>query len=347
MRMLATWEQGDALSCHVCLLLSPPEWRGLRTAHRRFGRHLAPADMHWLFNRRLQARVDGSAALGAAAMPEERSLESLTPILSLASAVEVVAEILEDVTAYPHLVDHGLAPVRQVLGRLHGLALRDRQLMPRERSGRRSSLLRRLLRSFAALNGLMPRLVALLRAFPPYVMPPDVFVTVCEVLASLIHNAKESKRSFVTAGGLACVLGFLRARPRDAATQAAGLAALLALSARSVLCIRFMVDAGAHEIVAVALQSFPSNTKVVARATGLLANMSNVPCVCPALQRCGVLKLAQELLGEEEPSSPFVRDFVQYLLSNLQEHDAEPGGAELLIPTRSNGVEAYHHASSE
>lgn len=141
-----------------------------------------------------------------------------------------------------------------------------------------------------------------------------------------------------------------------------------------------MAEAGAHEVVAAALQKFPGDPQVVARATGLLANMSNVPCVCPILERCGVLTLAQRvlegsaantgnvsvavatnadvsaaaatsqhqqgqdqqeedavegrraqsqggaLLGEElarglgEPGLPFVRDFVQYLLTNLHDH---------------------------
>jgi len=88
-----------------------------------------------------------------------------------------------------------------------------------------------------------------------------------------------------------------------------------------------MADAGAHEVVALALQRFSTEDKVVARATGLLANMSNVPCVCDTLKDCGVLTLAREMLVGNElqdrvEESPFVRDFVQYLLSNLQEHDS-------------------------
>lgn len=329
MRFVATWEQGDALSCHVCLMLSPPDWKELRAVHRLLSRRLDESEVRWLFAQRLKGRVEASIGLHCSPIPqEERCIGSIAPLLALASAVEAVAEVLEDVVAYPRLAGPDLLPVRQVLARLHQLTLKDQQLMPRERSGRRATLSRRLLRSFAAFNGLLPRLVSLITAFPVSTMPPGVFVIVCEVLASLVHNAKESKRTFMAAGGLKTLLDFLRGHPDDAEVQAAGLAALLALSARSVFCICLMADAGAHEVIAAALQRFPKDVKIVARATGLLANMSNVPCVCPKLQQCGVLALARRFLIDGEPrpglaqesATPFVRDFVQYLLTNLQEH---------------------------
>jgi len=298
---------------------------------RRIGRRLGDSEVRWLFAQQLKVRVEASMGLDSNPLSqEERCLDSLAPLLALASAVEAAAEVLEDVAAHPRLGGPDLRPVRQVLTQLHHLTLRDRQLMPRERSGRRSSLPRRLLRIFAAFNGLLPRLVALITAFPASTMPSGIFVIICEVLASLIHNAKESKRIFVAAGGLKSLLEFLRIRPDDAAMQAAGLAALLALSARSVLCIRLMADCGAHEVIAAALQRFPEDVKIVARATGLLANMSNVPYVCPKLHRCGVLALARRFLVNGEPrpdlvresATPVVRDFVQYLLLNLQERNA-------------------------
>jgi len=365
MRFLSVWEQGDALGCHVCLLLSPTAWCELRAVHRQTGRRLGTSEVRWLFTRRLQERLTSCGGLSCRPLPEEQEQASLASLLGLASAVDCTSEVLRDVIAYPRLVEPGLGPLRQALLHLHGVALRNQQLMPRERSGRRASLPRRALRTFAGLSGILPQLIALLATFPAsseklqrkfgdagkdllvqssLAMPPAVFIVVCEVLASLIHNSKESKRTFVGTGGLTSILLFLRSHPDDADTQAAGLAVLLALSARSALCIRLMVEAGTHQLAARALQSYPDNGRVVARATGLLANMSNVPCVCPALQRCGVLSLAQSLLdketaatsplSEEEsssqesspdtPASPFVREFVQYLVSNLQEHS---GGA--------------------
>jgi len=417
MRFLSVWEQGDALGCHVCLLLSPPAWCALRAVHRRMGRRLDATEVRWLFARRLQDRLTCGNGLSYQPLPEEPEPADLASLLALSSSVDCLSEVLKDVVAYPQLVAPGLGPLRQALLRLHRLALRNAQLMPRERSGRRPSLPRRAFRCFAGLSGILPQLIALLATFPAsseklqqrwgdagkdllvqssLAMPPAVFVVVCEVLASLIHNAKESKRTFVGTGGLTSILSFLRSDPDDANTQAAGLAVLLALSARSALCIRLMVEAGTHELAARALHLFPDDGKVVARATGLLANMSNVPCVCQALQRCGVLALAKNILSreiaeesaahspplaEEEgpgsqaaghpprllrvsptrrdypiiaslldasgttsspwltsirvrsgdgltdsladaPSSLFVREFVQYLVSNLQEHQS-------------------------
>lgn len=372
MRIVATWEQGDVFGNHICLLLLPHDWQELKPTHRGLHRHLTFSTARWLFAQRLQARLAAALALGnvserqwsgasashsevdaAALQPEEIAIASWVPMLSMACLTEVLAEVLSDAIAFPQLMAPDLGPVRQAIARLHHLALRDQQLLPRERSGRRSSLQRRLLRTFAGLNGLVLQLVRLLHAFPSGTMPSDMFVHACEVLASLIHNSKDSKRSFVAAGGLCRVLTFLRDNPSRADMQAAGLAVLLALSARSVLCIRTMVDYGVHQVVAQALLSFPTDTKVVMRGTGLLANMSNVPTVCPALQRCGVLNIAQRLAGDalhaptasgdarvtaitpgsaheqdttvQDPA--FVQNFGRYLLSNLQEHQV-PGRAQ-------------------
>lgn len=359
MRLIATWEQGDVFGNHVCLLLSPVDWKELKFAHRGFQRHLTSATVRSLFAQRLQGRLAAAAALedecnrpmsrglmpsdghrDGLPAPEEVAIASWVPMLSVACLTEALAEVLSDATAFPQLMEPNLGPVREAVSRLHRLALRDQQLLPRERSGRRSSLQRRLLRTFAGLNGIVLRLVRLLHVFPSGSMPSDVFVSACEVLSSLIHNSKESKRSFVAVGGLCRVLAFLRDHPHEAEMQAAGLAVLLALSAKSVLCIRTMVDYGVHQVVAQAVLNFPTDANVMMRGTGLLANMSNVPCVCPALQRCGVLNIAQRLAGDgplsqsagasrhnrvPEPATPFVRDFGRYLLAKLQEHEVPSG----------------------
>jgi len=333
MRILSTWEQGG-LGSNVCLLLSPPDWQALRAVHPHLSRRIDDVEIRALFASRLEGRVSATAGLARGPLPEEWDVDSVAPLLAVASTVDAISEVIQDVVTYPRLAVSDLAPLHQVLGRLHNLVLKDRQLVPRERSGQRSSLARRLLRSFSTLSGLVHRLVALLVAFPAGSMPEAVFVTACEVLASLIHNAKESKRIFVACGGLASLLENLHFHAENTVIQATGLAVLLALSARSVACIRLMVDAGAHEIVAASLVAFPGDDKIVARATGLLANMSNVPCVCPVLHRCGVLELALRLRerreaethsaleeGQSATSSPFVQDFVQYLVQNLQAHD--------------------------
>lgn len=327
-RLLAAWSQGDALGCNVCLLLSPSEWLQLRAAHHRLWQQLPLVALQWLFQQRLRDRTRATKELGRGVLPEEDELASLAHLVALAASIDAASEVLRDIVAWPKLVSPGLDPIRKILGRLHELALRDRQLMPRERRGRRSTLPRRLVRIFAGFSGLMPDLLVLLNTFPPQQMPVDIFVAISEVLASLIHNAKDSKRTFVEMGGLEAVLIFLRAYPGDAEIQAAGLATLLALSARSVYCIRIMADSRAHEDVATALRHFPGDAKIVARATGLLANMSNVPCVCVALQECGVLALARRHVGDPHDASgqdgtnarsPFVGDFVQYLMSNLEQ----------------------------
>ncbi|CAE8627242.1 unnamed protein product, partial [Polarella glacialis] len=237
MHVLQTWEQGDVLGYHVCVLLSPTEWRSLRASHRCLSRRLPNSEMRRLFERRLKMRASLTSGLGDVALPEEQGSEppGALPLLALASAVNAVSEVVQDAVAYPDLVPSDFAPLQQVLGRLHSLVLRDRQLMPRERSGKRSSLARRLLRHFAAQSCLITHLVGLLKAFRPEVLPPSVFSHACEVIASLIHNAKDSKRSFVCDGGLEALLCYLRVRPEDERTQAAGTAALLALSARSVV----------------------------------------------------------------------------------------------------------------
>jgi len=328
MRQLLLGGRGGLLGSDVFLLLGPYDWQALRATHKHLGRWLSADEFRGLFRRRLQDRVASCGGLGRhRPAEEEQALASLEPLLAIAAAVDTAVDVLEDAAAHPRLADVGAGPVCEALRRLHSLALRDRLPMPRERSGRRSPLLRRILRSFASLRGLMPGLVALLTAFPASAMSAALFVATCEVLVSLIHNTKESKRAFVATGGMRGLLFHMQAQPDDAAMQAAGLAALLALSARSVLCIRLMAGAGVHEAVASALQRFPSDAKVVARATGLLANMSNVANVCPALQRCGVLALARQLLGREDPrASPFVQDFVRYLLANLAQHDLAPVG---------------------
>lgn len=326
----------DLLTCGVCLFLSPPEWCELRASHHRLRRRLQAADVQWLFGRQLQGRLAAAPSSGLAVAlgrfersPGSSSADGLTAEISslgavacLAANVETVVEVVQDIVAHPRLIGPEYTPVREAVVKLHRLALHDCQLRPRERTGRRSSLSKRLLRSFASLSGLLPCLVAMLRVFPPGALPPDVFIMMCEVLASLIHNSKDAKRQFIAAGGLSALLAFLRMHKGDRQVQAGGLAALLALSARSVSCIQFMVEAETHEVVATALRSFPSDSNVVTRATGLLANMSNVPCVCPVLQRCGVFALARDLLLKQTPvggeaASPFLREFARYLLANL------------------------------
>lgn len=328
MCQLASWGRGDVLGSDVFLLLEPHDWQALRAAHKHLGRWLNADEIRELFRRRLQDRVAAPAGLGRRRpAEEEQPLASLEPLLAIAAAVDTAVDVLEDVAAHPRLAEVGADPVCEALRRLHSLALRDSLQTPRERSGRRSPLLRRILRSFASLRGLMPGLVALLTAFPVSAMSAALFIAICEVLVSLIHNTKEPKRVFMATGGMGGLLLHMQAHSDDAAMQAAGLAALLALSARSAPCIRHMASAGVHEAVASALKRFPSDTKVVARATGLLANMSNVANVCPALQRCGVLAPARQLLGREDPhTSPFLRAFVRYLIDNLAQHDHAPAG---------------------
>jgi len=354
MGVLTSWEQGDVLAYNLCVLLSPPEWCQLRASHGCLARRLDCDEMTALFTRRLKVRATLTLGLGDCNLPEDAGdPKTPLPVLALASAVVAVAEVLNEASSFPNLTHRDLQPVHQVLRRLHNLALKDRQLMPRERRGRRSSLQRRLLRQFAAQSGLILCLVSLLKVFGLEGLPEQVFVDAAEVIASLIHNAKESKRSFLSAGGLEALLVFLRAKPEAEEVQAAGMAALLALSARSVPSIHSMAIAGAHEVAAAALSRFPFSPRVVARAAGLLANMSNVPSVCPSLQQCGVLRLAQKILDESGSASPdqnsqdseapaggdamidtevnqadqaqdasqqFVRDFVQYLMTNLEEH---------------------------
>jgi len=329
--------------CHVCLFLSPKTWLTLRTTGRRLQRRLQLTDLQLLFAWQLQGRLasvpsaglvdrltsaeNGAGGLASRSGGEE---DSLLPVLHLASTVEAVVEVVRNIAAHPRLIGPKFTPVRQAIAKLHRLALNDCQLRPRERTGRRSSLSKRLLRQFAGLSGLMPALVTMMDAFPLGALPPDVFIATCEVLASLIHNSKDAKRSFIASGGLSALLEFLRLHPGEAEVQAGGLATLLALSARSVSCIQLMVQANTHEVVAIALQNFPSENKVLTRATGLLANMSNVPCVCPVLQRCGIFAIARDILlkqglvGSEEASMPFLREFAQYLLSNLE--DGAPAG---------------------
>lgn len=338
MQIVSVWEQGDVFDCYVCLLLTPQDWQNLRAVHRTMNRRLGPVEAKRLFAAQLQDRVSATAGLSQVARTTEEPNElTLEGLLALAAAVGVVDEVIQYVLAHKRLADDELIFVYQVLQRLRRLILPDRSMMPRERGGRRSSLPRKIMRCFASLDGLVTNLVALLSAFPAERMPEAVFVAACEVLASVIHNSKDSKKSFVAAGGLGNLLAALRARPGSSELQAAGLAVLLALSARSANSICLMADAGAPEIVTGALQRFPADTKVATRATGLLANMSNVPCVCAALQKCGVLSLARALLAKDaeapsqhsqhaqhsqlpfEEASSFVLDFVKYLLSNLQE----------------------------
>mmetsp|Transcript_120134 Transcript_120134/g.339990 ORF Transcript_120134/g.339990 Transcript_120134/m.339990 type:complete len:323 (+) Transcript_120134:101-1069(+) len=318
---MSSWEQADIFPSHVGVLLKPADWQRLRATHRGLAARLELEEMQRLFSCGLRSRIRAStSAAGCMGLAHEvRPYGSLASVLRLACSVDTVAEVLQEACAHRHFVEPGLVLVEEAVDSLRRLALWDRQLMPKERSGRRSSLQRRLLRNFAVFSGLAPNLAAVLVMFPAGVMPPQVFVACCEVLAAFIHNAKDSKRAFSTAGGISGVLSFLRAHASDASVQAAGLAALLALSARSVLCIRLMAEVDAHEVVVLALQNFPKHRKVVARATGLLANMSNVPRVCAMLQRTGALSLAFSILQQDVASPiPAVREFVQYMVLNVQ-----------------------------
>merc|ERR1719473_1635408 len=99
MGLLSTWECGESLGIHVCLLLSPPEWEALRSSHRCLQKRLPNEALKWLFARRLRARVDGSTILDVRGLPEQ--ILSLTPLLSFAAALDVIGEVLDDVTTYP------------------------------------------------------------------------------------------------------------------------------------------------------------------------------------------------------------------------------------------------------
>lgn len=313
----AAWARGDAVGCRVCLLVSPLAWRELRSTCRLVRGRMDVKALRKLFKQRLQARLDASLLASPESFYGEALPTSIAPLVNMAASLDKLGELLEDVVHYPRLVDPQMGHARQALRRLRRFSLRDAELLPCERSGRRSCLSKRLFRSFASLDGLVPRLVALM-ALDVGAPPERVFVPACEVLAGVVHNAKDSKRAFVLSGGLNGLMAVLRKHPCDADAQAAGLAVLLALSARSVFCIRYMAEAGAHETAVAALRGFPDDARLIARATCLLANMSNVPCVCSLLQ-CGEVQglMDRILLDEAGLTTPPTRDFAMHLLANV------------------------------
>lgn len=357
------WDRDDAALLQICLRLAPAEWRFLRASSRGSARSLSTAQMRRLFARQLQERGLAAAALcSAAAVPPSASLDvpqaparagprPAVAILAIAAAVEASARLLDDLAAQPRLAMPGHAAAAFALCRLHGLAWHGRPLTAKERSGRRATCSRRLLRTFGELSGLLPRLVALLLAFPPAhvedtgafaeavppPLPPAIFRLFCELFAILLHNTRDAKVLFLSDGGLDGIMAYMRACPEEETVQSAALSVLLALSARSTMCIEVLTTAKVHDAVAAAARRFPAGSQIVSLAMSLLANMSNVPRVCPLLRECGVEALALQFLealslpvlaepevgrhGQDDvlKEAKVVRDFVCYLLVNLQD----------------------------
>lgn len=245
-------------------------------------------------------------------IPKFRMINNFVDVVNIAQVLECCVEILQKFNddamkqagnVHFRVIDTLSTPQGAVLSKLHDWALADSNLQARERSGRKSSIEKKLLRVFCSLNRVVPVLVD---SHHPWI-PAAHHVMICEILASIVHNSKEGKSLFVQRGGLSRLLGFIRSHssptnPAHVKVLESGLALLLALSSRSVQCIQIMVSPGlqSEQIVLAALEQHPNNLKIKCRAIGILANISNVNRLVEWLRRTtNIVAIITELIEEE------------------------------------------------
>lgn len=315
----------DVMTADVFLFLEPESLVKLRSSHRHMQKELQFPTLRRFFALQVEALMATAPVIMPSATqsnykdPQSEESEAgqctkLQPMLDLASAVETSVQVIKRCIKHPKMVD--FATLREALGYVKTFSVGRTNLEPRDWSGKPTVLSRKLLRKFATWSGLIPALLDLVKAFSPDVLPKEVFLTICEVLGSVLHNSVELKEVLIRHEGLPVIVNFVKKHISDLQVVEGGLALFLALSARSEVCIWSMASLHVHKLAAKAWHDFPKKVELVARATGLLANMSNIRRVCPLLHKHGVDVLATKLIRSEEATKT-VTIFVERLLGNM------------------------------